>query len=128
MSGDGLLHSGVTEVVIGAAVDVHRAMGPGLLESVYEACLAHEIVKRGLAVERQVEVPVQYDGIHLECGFRIDLLIDRKVIVELKAIERLLPIREAQLLTYLRLSRVRVGLLINFNSNILTQQIKRRVV
>jgi len=103
-------------------------MGPGLLESVYETCLAHELTKRGLPVKRQVEVPVEYDGLRLDCGFRIDLVVADKVVVELKAVERLMPIHEAQLLTYLRLSRVRVGLLMNFNCRVLVQNIMRRVV
>ena len=122
------LHGDVTEAIIGAAVQVHRAMGPGLLESVYEACLAHELTKRGVAVQRQVGVAVEYDGIRLDCGFRIDLLVASKVIVELKAVEKLVPIHETQLMTYLRLSRLRVGLLVNFNCQVLVQNIKRRVV
>lgn len=122
------LHGDVTEAIIGAAVQVHRVMGPGLLESVYEACLAHELSRRGIAVQRQVEVAVEYDGIRLDCGFRIDLLVASKVIVELKSVEKLMPIHETQLLTYLRLSRVRVGLLMNFNCQVLVQNVKRRVV
>ncbi|XVJ61148.1 MAG: GxxExxY protein [Tepidisphaera sp.] len=122
------LHGDVTEAIFGAAVQVHRVMGPGLLESVYEACLAHELSRRGIAVQRQVEVAVEYDGIRLDCGFRIDLLVASKVIVELKSVEKLMPIHETQLLTYLRLSRVRVGLLMNFNCQVLVQNVKRRVV
>ena len=122
----GLKCGDLTERVIGAAIRVHRALGPGLLESVYETCLAHELVKDGLQVERQVELPVEYDTIRLDCGFRIDLLIEDQVIVELKAVEKILPIHEAQLMTYLRLSRKPVGLLINFNALRLRDGILRR--
>jgi GxxExxY protein len=122
----GLKCGDVTEQVIGAAIRVHRALGPGLLESVYETCLAPELVNAGLRVERQVELPVEYDTIRLDCGFRIDLLVEDQVIVELKAVEKILPIHEAQLMTYLRLARKPVGLLINFNALRLRDGILRR--
>jgi GxxExxY protein len=111
--------------VIGAAIEVHRELGPGLLESAYEACLRHELQRRGVRVDRQVPVPVSYKGLHLECGYRLDLLVEDQVIVELKAVESLLPIHEAQLLTYLKLYQRRLGLLINFNVPVLKNGIKR---
>jgi GxxExxY protein len=117
----------VTEAVIGAAIAVHRALGPGLLESTYEACLVHELSKRGFSVERQKALPVVYDGVHLDCGYRIDLLVEGRIIVELKAVEQLLPIHQAQMLSYLKLSDLRVGLLINFNVMVLKDGVKRVV-
>ena len=114
--------------IIGAAMAVHRALGPGLLESTYEACLAHELAQQGLHFERQKELPVRYDGILLNCGYRIDLLIEGSIIVELKAVEKLLPIHEAQLMSYLKLSGYKIGLLINFNVEVLKSGIKRRVL
>jgi GxxExxY protein len=121
------LYEELTEKIIGAAIEVHDALGPGLLESAYEACLAHELMARGMAVQRQVEVPIVYKGCRVETGFRLDVLVDEVVIVELKACEKLLPIHEAQLFTHLRLSGKRVGLVINFNSLRLTDGIKRRI-
>ena len=118
----------VTDKVIGAAIRVHKTLGPGLLESVYETCLAHELVKAGLNVERQVDLPVVYDTVKLECGFRIDLLVENQVVVELKAVEKTQPIHEAQLMTYLRLSGKPVGLLINFNLLRLKDGILRRAL
>jgi GxxExxY protein len=123
-----LLSEKLTEEIIGAAIAVHKAMGPGLLESVYEVCLAHELIKRDLRAERQVEVPVKYDSVTLDCGFRIDLLVNDEVVIELKAVEKLQPIHEAQLMTYLRLSGKRVGLIINFNSLRFRDGIIRRVL
>lgn len=114
--------------IIGAAMAVHRALGPGLLESTYEACLAHELAQQGLHFERQKELSVRYDGILLDCGYRIDLLIEDSIIVELKAVEKLLPIHEAQLMSYLKLSGFKIGLLINFNVEVLKTGIKRRVL
>src|SRR5438477_12885587 len=101
----------VSYAVIGAAMKVHRALGPGLLESAYEACVAYELEKMGLHVERQKPIPVIYEGVHLECGFRADLLVERQVIAELKAKESLHPIDEAQVLSHLRLLNLQVGLL-----------------
>ena len=117
----------ITNGIIGAAMEVHRRLGPGLLESTYEACLAFELAERGLAVEQQKALPVLYKEVKMECGYRIDLLVDRAVVVEVKAIESLAPVHEAQVLSYLRLSGCKVGLLINFNVRILKQGIRRIV-
>ena len=117
-----------TSPIIGAAIEVHRNLGPGLLESAYEECLCHELQLRGLDFKRQVPLPLLYKGLRLDCGYKIDLIVRDEVILELKAIEKLLPIHEAQLLTYLRLTGRRVGLLINFNVPLLTQGIIRRVL
>jgi GxxExxY protein len=105
----------ISEKIIGAAIAVHSALGPGLLESTYEACLAHELRKRGLAFERQLQLPVHYDNQLIDCGYRIDLLVEGEVIVELKAVDKVHPIHEAQLITYLRLAEKPVGLILNFN-------------
>src|SRR4051812_40849325 len=94
----------ITETIIGAAIAVHRELGPGLLESAYEACLAFEVAERGLDVARQVELPIVYRGVRLDCGYRLDLLVEKQVIVEVKALEQVLPVHEAQILSYLRLS------------------------
>ena len=118
----------LTGQILAAALQVHSALGPGLLESVYETCLAHEIRKRKLKVERQKIVPVEYDGLTFDEGFRIDLLVEETVIVELKTVEALLPLHEAQVLTYLRLTNNRVGLLINFKVRLLKQGIKRLII
>ncbi|MBK7406043.1 MAG: GxxExxY protein [Phycisphaerales bacterium] len=118
-------HSELTHVILQSAFEVHAALGPGLLESAYEACLEHELVARGLEVRRQVELPVKYKGLQLGAGFRIDLLVNELVIIELKAVEKLLPIHDAQVLTYLKLSGKEVGLLLNFNTVSLKQGIKR---
>lgn len=115
----------VTEIIIGASIDVHRALGPGLLESTYEACLFYELEQRGLWVNKQVALPVTYKEVELEVGYRLDLLVQNKVVVELKSVKELLPVHTAQLLTYLKLSNHRLGLLINFNVAKLTDGIKR---
>jgi GxxExxY protein len=117
----------ITATIIGAAIAVHRLLGPGLLESAYEACLAFELERRGLEVERQKPLPVRYRGMELECGYRLDLLVEQKVIVELKTVEALAPIHDAQLLTYLRISGHEVGLLINFNVAELRRGVRRLV-
>jgi GxxExxY protein len=117
----------VTHAIIGAAIKVHQTLGPGLLESAYEACVAYELEKVGLRVERQKPIPVIYEGVHLECGFRADLLVEGQVIAELKAKEAIHPIDEAQLLSHLRLLNLRVGLLINFHVLVLKDGIKRMV-
>ncbi len=117
----------ITEKIIGAAIAVHRELGPGLLESAYEACLAYEIARSGFSVERQKELPVKYRNVKLDCGYRIDLLVERKVIIEIKAIDKLAPIHTAQLLSYLKLSGCRVGLLINFNVKVLKDGIRRLI-
>ena len=115
----------ITAATIGAAMEVHKELGPGLLESVYEVCLAYELQQRGLKVKRQTPLPVRYQGIDLDCGFRLDLLVEESVLVELKAVEKLQPIHEAQVLTYLKLSGCKLGLLINFNTKVLKDGIHR---
>lgn len=117
----------LTEQVIGAAIEVHRVLGPGLLESAYEQCLAHELAQRGLRFRRQVDVPLLYKGTTLDVGFRADLVVQDAVIVEVKAVEALLPLHIAQLVTYLRLAEKHVGLLVNFNSKVLKDGLKRVV-
>ncbi len=119
--------NGITESVIGAAMSVHRELGPGLLESAYESCLVYELSERGLSVERQKALPVEYKGIRIDCGYRLDLLVEDSVIVELKSVERLQKIHHAQILSYLKLSGRKVGLLINFNEKILKDGIQRVV-
>jgi len=115
----------ITETIIGSAIAVHKSLGPGLLESAYETCLAFELADHGLSVERQKALPIIYRDVKLDCGYRLDLLVEKKVIVELKAIDQLLPIHSAQLLSYLQLSGCKVGLLINFNVKILTNGLCR---
>jgi GxxExxY protein len=115
----------VAKAIVDSALTVHRELGTGLLESVYEACLAYELGNRGLSVQRQVHYPVVYQGERLEAGLRIDLLVDDCVVVELKAVEKSIPLFEAQLLTYLKLSGKRLGLLINFNVTLIKNGIKR---
>jgi len=110
-----LLHEELTEKIIGAAIEVHRALGPGLLESAYEECLCRELDLRGLKFQRQVPLPVEYKGVKLDCGYRLDLIVQDEVILELECIERVLSVPEAQLLTYLKLTGKRVGLIVNFN-------------
>ena len=119
--------NGITGVVVDSAIKVHRRLGPGLLESAYQACLVYELGSRRLSVRSQVEVPIEYDGVLIEAGYRMDLLIEDEVIVELKAVAKLLPVHEAQLMSYLRLSNRRVGLLINFYVFQLRDGIKRFV-
>ena len=118
----------LTKVIIGAAIDVHRQLGPGLLESAYEACLCHELGLKQIPYERQKSLPVIYKGLSLECGYRIDILVDEKVVLEIKSVEGLLPIHEAQMLTYMRLGGWKAGLLINFNVPLLKQGIRRLVL
>ena len=118
----------LTEKIIGCAIKVHRVLGPGLLESAYEVCLAHEVRKAGLQIERQVSLPVVYDGIKLDAGYILDIVVEDAIILELKAVETLLPIHEAQLLTYLKLTGKKLGLLINFNVALLKNGIKRKVI
>lgn len=117
----------IGKAILDAAMKVHSALGCGLLESAYEACLAHELLKRGLGVERQVALPVRYDGVTVDAGYRIDLLIDKLVIVELKAVEKMLNIHQAQLMSYLKLSGCKLGYLLNFNVVHLKDGIKRMV-
>jgi GxxExxY protein len=118
----------VTEIIIGAAIEVHRALGPGLLESAYEECMCRELTLRQMPFERQHPLSVDYKGLHLDGGYRLDLLVANMVVMEIKAVEKLLPIHEAQLLTYLKLGGWKVGLLINFNVPVLKQGIRRRVL
>ena len=118
----------ITEAIIGAAIEVHRALGPGLLKSAYEECLCHELTIRQVPFERQRSLPVVYKGLHLDCGYRLDLVVADQVVVEIKAVEQLLPVHEAQLLTYLKLGGWQAGLLINFNVPVLKQGIRRRVL
>lgn len=118
----------LTQTIIGAAIEVHRALGPGLLESAYEHCLCYELDLQKVPYRRQYPLPVIYKGIQLDCGYRLDLLVAEQVVVELKAVEVLLPVFDAQLITYLKLGNWQVGLLINFNVPVLTQGIRRRVL
>jgi GxxExxY protein len=114
--------------VIGCAIEVHRVLGPGLLESAYQRCLAHELQCNGIAYVCEHPVPVEYKGMRLDCGYKVDLLVENKLIVELKSVEHLQPIHEAQLLTYLKLAGIRIGLLINFNVPLLKKGVKRYVL
>ena len=117
----------ITEAVIGAAIVVHKELGPGLLESAYEACLAYELAEKGLKIERQKGLPLRYRGVLLDCGYRLDLLVESQVVVEVKAVEKIELIHEAQLLSYLKLSKCQLGLLINFNVEVLKNGIRRLV-
>jgi GxxExxY protein len=121
------LSNRITEQVIGAAIEVHRHTGPGLLESVYEDCLCYEVSQLRLSFQRQVPLPVSYKGVKLDCGYKMDVVVDDAVIVELKTVERILPVHTAQLLTYLKLSGKQVGLLMNFNEAVLRSGLKRLV-
>jgi GxxExxY protein len=123
-----LVHGKITDGILAAVIEVHRVLGPGLLESVYEECLCHELGLRGLTYRRQVDLPITYKGIALESGYRLDIIVADAVIVELKCVDAILPVHEAQLLTYLRLSGRRVGLLINFNVAVAKEGIVRRVL
>ncbi len=116
-----LLHEELTERVIGAAIEVHRALGPGLLESAYEECLCHELRLRQVPFTSQVSLPVEYKGVKLDCGYRLDLVVEDKLILEIKCVEHVLPVHEAQLLTYLKMTGTRVGLILNFNVPLLTR-------
>lgn len=117
----------ISKHIIGAAIKVHKELGPGLLESAYQACLFYELSKSGLGVEKEKTLPVIYEEVELDCGYRIDLMVENKVIVELKSVKELNDVHMAQILTYLRLSDCRLGLLINFNSILLKNGIKRVV-
>jgi GxxExxY protein len=118
----------LTEKIIGLAIEVHRILGPGLLESAYEECLCHELKENRIAFKRQVPLPVVYKSVHLDCGYRMDIVADGGVVIEVKTVEKLLPVHEAQLLTYLKLSGNRTGLLLNFNSAVLKDGIRRMVL
>lgn len=117
----------ITKQIVSASIDVHRALGPGLLESVYESCLEFDLIEQGLDVQRQVALPVSYKQVKLEAGYRVDLLVEKQVIVEIKSVEQIAPIHKAQLLTYLKVSNLRVGLLINFNVDVLRKGVSRVV-
>jgi GxxExxY protein len=118
----------LTDTIIGAAMEVHRGLGPGLLESSYEMCLCRELSIRGIPFERQVPIPVEYKGVQLDCGYRADIVVDGAILVEIKAIDSLLPIHDAQLLSYLKLGGWKIGLLINFNVELLKHGLRRRVL
>jgi len=118
----------LTREIIAAAMEVHRALGPGLLESAYQACLCHELQLRGLDFVQQLDLPLTYKGVKLDCGYRIDLIVSDRIVVELKSVQDVRPVHEAQLLTYMRLTGKRVGLMINFNVAILKEGIKRRIL
>lgn len=118
----------ITERVIGVAIEVHRALGPGLMESVYSSCLGEEFRISEIFFEREVHVPVSYRGVQLGCGYKVDFMVERKLIVELKAIARLEPVHSAQLMTYMKLTRCPVGLLLNFNVAVLKDGIRRMVL
>ena len=115
----------ITEKIIGSAIEVHKELGPGLLESAYEECLFYELKLAGLNAERQLPVPVIYKEIKLECGYRIDILAEKKVIIELKAVDEIIPVHETQILTYMKFAKKEIGLLINFNVTLLKYGIKR---
>ena len=127
MMATGRLENEISGKIIGAAIEVHKKLGPGLLESAYEECLCHEMHLRGIEFERQVPLPLNYKGIDLDCSYRLDLLVEDKVIVELKSIEGLEPIHEAQMLTYLKLRNAWLGLIINFNVIMLKDGVRRLV-
>jgi len=118
----------LTDAIIGAAMEVHRTLGPGLLESTYEMCLCRELNIRGIPFERQVPIPVEYKGVKLDCGYRADIVVDGRILVEIKAIDSLLSVHDAQLLTYLSLGGWKIGLLINFNVELLKRGLRRRVL
>ena len=124
-----LLHEDLTEQIIGSAIEVHRGLGPGLLESAYEECLCHELYLRGLKFQRQLPLPVEYKGVYLDCGYRIDIIVENAVILELKCVEHIDSVHEAQLLTYLKLTGKRVGLIFNFHVAVLSRGgIVRKVI
>ncbi len=118
----------ITERIIGAAIEVHKVLGPGLMESAYEECLCRELVLRGVGLERQLPLPVEYKGVRLDCGYRLDLLVEQSVVVEIKSLSSIEPIHEAQLLTYLKLGGWKLGLLVNFNVPTLKDGIRRRIL
>lgn len=121
-------HEELTGQVIGCAIEVHRVLGPGLLESTYEQCLCYELTQSGIAFKNQTGLPVEYKSVKLDCGYRADLLVNNQLIVELKSVDRVLGIHEAQILTYMKLAKIKVGLLINFNVEVLKDGIKRFVL
>lgn len=118
----------ISKEIVDAAYKIHKTLGPGLLESAYEACMAHEMSLRNMKFKTQLTLPVVYEEVKLDAGFRLDMLVEDKVIIEMKAVERLIPLHEAQLMTYLKLSGIRLGLLINFNERLIKQGIKRIII
>jgi GxxExxY protein len=123
-----LIYEELSGQIRGAAIEVHRELGPGLLESAYEECLCYELRSRGIAYDRQLELPVKYKGLQLDCGYRIDVLVEKKIVLELKSVESLLAIQEAQLMTYLKLSGCKLGMLMNFNVVLMKDGMKRIVL
>lgn len=121
-------HAQLSERIIGAAIEVHRALGPGLLESSYEECLSWELTLQCVSFARQVSLPLHYKGVKLDCGYRLDLVVAGKIVVEVKAVSNMMPIHDAQLLTYMKLGGWRVGLLLNFNVAVLKNGIRRLVL
>ena len=128
MTGDRVERDPLTDKVIGLAIEVHRVLGPGLLESAYEECFCYELKFHEILFRRQVLLPVIYKNIKLDCGYRMDVVVDDRLVVELKTVDRLLPIHDAQLLAYLKLSKIRTGLLLNFNTAVLKDGIRRLVL
>ena len=118
----------LTDAIIGAAIEVHRVLGPGLLESTYEMCLCRELSIRGIPFERQIPIPVEYKGVKLDCGYRADIVVDETILIEIKAVDSVLSIHDAQLLSYLKLGGWKIGLLINFNVELLKHGLRRRVL
>ena len=118
----------LTDAIIGAAMEVHRTLGPGLLESTYEMCLCRELSIRGIPFERQIPIPVEYKGVKLDCGYRADIVVDETILIEIKAVDSVLSIHDAQLLSYLKLGGWKIGLLINFNVELLKHGLRRRVL
>ena len=123
-----LVDEELSEQIIGAAIEVHRATGPGLLESAYQAFLAHEFTLRGIRYTKEVPLPVVYKDVRLDCGYRMDFVIEDRIILEVKAVEKLIAVHEAQLLTYLKMTGMRIGLMINFNSAVIRNSLIRRVL
>lgn len=119
---------GLSYKIIGAAIEVHKNLGPGLLESAYEKCLAYELRSRGMNFENQLELPIKYKENFVNCNYRLDFLVENSIILELKSVEKLTPLHESQLITYLKLSKIRVGILINFNVNLLKEGISRLIL
>jgi len=118
----------LTEKIIGLCIEVHKNLGPGLLESAYEECLCYELLNKKIQFERQMPLPIRYKDVSLDCGYRLDIVVENKILLELKSVESILPIHQAQILTYMKLSNLRVGLLINFNTPVVSQGIKRYVL
>ena len=123
-----LIDEELTREIIGGAIEVHKELGPGLLESAYEECLCHELHLRGLKFQRQVSIPIIYKQIKLDCGYKADLIVEEKILIELKAVAEIIPVHEAQLLTYLKITGLKVGLLLNFHVPVIKDGIIRRVV